>query len=230
MRNTRELVMERQLIKIGLIGIPRDPPKPTQENSWLTYVDPKQRFSFQHPQEFFKPSELRYPSTVSGPNKLELIHWQPGARVDHITIELLPQELRKPDDVKKAVLDDWKEKKLEFLEGSGLWLPENLWPGMKTYRFEAAIVAKGRTTRNIDRLHFDCYVIHFVPNSTLVVSAMTPQDPPIRFRKDVEGMLKTFQWGAPKPAAAETPAALGTAPAPSGAGPAAPATGLASAR
>jgi hypothetical protein len=224
-RAKKELVMERQLIKIGnnLLDIPRGAPKATPENSWLTYVDPQQRFLFRHPQDLFRPIELGMPSTVSGSNKLELIHWQPGSRVDHVTLEIVPDEQRKPEDVKKAVLEDWKDKKLDFLEGAGLWLPENEWPGMKTYRFEAAIVAKGRSTR-VDRLHFDGYVIHFRPNASLIVSAMTPQDPPIRFRKEVEAMLKTFQWAPPKPAPG-TPDPAGDAPAaaPAAASPAAPA-------
>jgi len=211
-RAKKELVMERQLIKIGnLLDIPRGAPKATPDNSWLTYVDSQQRFLFRHPQDLFKPIELGMPSTVSGSNKLELIHWQPGSRVDHVTLEIVPDEQRKPEDEKKKLLDDWKDKKLDFLEGAGLWLPENEWPGMKTYRFEAAIVAKGRSTRGIDRLHFDGYVIHFRPNASLIVSAITPQDPPIRFRKEVEAMLKTFQWAPPKPAQG-TPDPAGIAP------------------
>jgi hypothetical protein len=83
------------------------------------------------------------------------------------------------------------------LQGSTGWLPEAEWPGMKAYRIENAIVAKARSTPGVQRVHFDGYVIHFAtaPDASLVVHATTAQDPPSAFRKDVEEMLKTFQWG-----------------------------------
>jgi hypothetical protein len=194
-----ERVMERQLDNVGdLLAGPHPLPKMEPANSWLTHTDPKQRFYFQHPQDLCTPVDVNLPGAKGGPDKLELIHWRPGYRVDQVTLEVAPGKQREPEEVKKRVLGEFKENKIEFLEGSAVWLPETEWHDAKTFRFEAAIMGRGRSARGIDRLHLDCYVRLFQGKGTLIVTAITPQDPPIRFRKDTEAMLKTFRWRSPK--------------------------------
>jgi hypothetical protein len=198
----KEVVLERQLADTGAaLEIPRDakgtfiPPVPTPENSWLTYIDPQGRFRFRHPQELYRPQDVGI-ARPTDPNKLELIHIRPGGGADRVTVEVLPKAQRKPDEVLQALLADWKKHELEVLQGGAGWLPEGDWPGMRAYRIEDALMIKGRSTRGLTRIHFDGYVIHFsrAPEASVVVEATTVQDPPTQFRRDVEGMLKTFQW------------------------------------
>jgi hypothetical protein len=195
----RELVLDRELVNTGVpLTIPREPPKPTQENTWLTYVDPKRRFYFRHPQELYQPSELGLPSQF-GPEKVELVHLRLGVQgADHVVLEYLPDSQRPPEEVRTANQIDWKSKGIDVLQGSYGWQPEEDWPGMKVYRYESAIVVRGRGNRGVDRIHQDGYVAHLTRDASLIVEATTAVDPPIQLRRDVEAMLKTFQVGKPK--------------------------------
>lgn len=194
----RELVIERQLTGTGrLLSLPRDLPESTPENSWLTYVDPENRFFFQHPQELHQPQEYGLTKTTAA-GVIELVHLRYGMGRDWISLEVLPKSDRKPEDIHKSVFADWKAKKYDMLEGSAGWMPEAAWPGMQVYRFEAVILAHGRSTQGVERVHFDGYVVHLKGNDlSLLVQSTTAQDAPLQFRKDVEAMLRTFQASRP---------------------------------
>jgi hypothetical protein len=206
----RELVLERQLTNTGTpLEIPRDPPKPNPENSWLAFADPQRRFQFRHPQDLHHPQEYGY-VPHEGPDQIELIHFQlGGTSPDRVMIEISPTTRRDPEEVRNKVAALGKEGKLEVLQGTTGWLPDVDWPGMRVYRFENAY--KGATARGVQRIHSDSYVIYFTGReASVVVTATTAQDPPLQFRKDIEEMLKTFEWNGP-----ETPQPRVSSPPPS---------------
>jgi hypothetical protein len=197
----RELFLDRELAKTrDPIIIPPELPRPTPKNSWLTYVDPQGRYQFRHPQELYHPQDVGLPATV-GPDKVELVHQRSGRQgADHVIVAFLPMAQRTPEEVQAAVLSSWKSKGIveaDILRGAFGWLPEADWPGMKVYRFESAIVLRGRSTRGIERIHEDCYLAQLPQDSTLIVEATTDVDPPIQLQKDIEGMLKSFRLSAP---------------------------------
>lgn len=194
----RELVFERQLTGSGRpLELPETLPQPTEENSWLTYVDPENRFFFQHPQELHQPQEYGLTKTTA-PGVVELMHIRFGTGRDWISLDFQPKSDRKAEDIHKSVFDDWKNKKLDVLEGTVGWLPEGAWPGKRVYRFEAVILGRGRSAQGVERVHFDGYVVQLKGNDgALLVQSTTAQDAPLAFRKDVEAMLRTFQIGRP---------------------------------
>jgi hypothetical protein len=194
----RELILERQFGNTGLlVDVPREPPKPTPENSWLTYVDPQNRFHFRHPQDLYQPRELGDPAD-SGPDKLVFAHWRLVGGRDLVVMQVRTDAPQKPEEVKEKMLGEYRGKGLEVLEGSAGWLPEVDWPSMKAYRFEAALPTGARGPEGSQRVHLDGYVVNLGDRASVVVGAMSSQDTPIQFRKDVEAMLRTFRLGLPE--------------------------------
>ena len=142
-RRSERLMLDRELVNTGVpLRVPTETPKATPENSWLTYVDPAHRFRFQHPQELYQPLVFGLPRTTSA-DKIELVHMRSGMQgVDHVVLEFSSKPARTPEEVRSALLAEWKTKGVEVLQGGFGWLPEAQWPRMKVYHFESAILTQ----------------------------------------------------------------------------------------
>jgi hypothetical protein len=211
MTYTNELILERQLNPAGVAPLiaQATPPAPTEANSWLTYNDPDGRFHFRHPQDYLVDEQA---AVEDENNDAVILKDHPTGRTlpTAIRIELIPKtgnaetdrNQRDPDFYVKQLNDVWNEDRIDVLHGPSAWLPESeWWPfKMKVFRIEAALKSGGAAGRNESRVFFDRYIVLFSRNECLVVTATTPKDPPLPFRKQVEDILKTFQLdGATKP-------------------------------
>jgi hypothetical protein len=202
---THELILRRQLAATAPpLAIPEPPPTPTEVNSWLTYVDPRGRFRFHHPQD------LRPVSPQSEGDVVELVAPHPVGP-DVISIEILPKsgdpradaQNRDPEFHRKNLNEQWLRDRVDVIRGDSGWLPEADWAPskMKVYRIEAAIkpderVAKGRVNRN----YVDYYLVLLSRNETLFVESRTVREQPTSFRVQVEAMMKTFRFDGPEDA------------------------------
>lgn len=198
---THELNLQRRLSTGGdAIAVPNPLPEPNEANSWLTYNDPQGRFHFRHPQEL----QLD-PRTPPG-DTVQLRELLPNGYPDRVfSLEFQPKskdpkadrDARDPEFHKKSLNEAWARDKQEVLRGPSDWLPEADWAPykMKVYRIEAALKTSGPSPRDAQRVFLDYYLILTAQNESLVVEAMTVQDPPLPYRKQVEAILKTFQFG-----------------------------------
>jgi hypothetical protein len=200
---TWETTLQRQLAApVPPIEVPIPLPSPTEASSWLTYDDPKGRFHFRHPQELILPVEL----ISENGDVIQLVDTKAGADEGRVvTLSYLPptgkpetdRANRDPETWKKELEESWAKNRNDVLRGAAKWLPDADWQPykMKVYRIEAALRAGGGAGREAPRIFLDRYVVVFSQNATLLVDAMTGQDPPHPFRKMVEDLLKTFQPG-----------------------------------
>jgi hypothetical protein len=155
---TWEMVVQRQLPP-GNVGeplaVPSPPPAPTEQNSWLTYTDPKGRFSFRHPQEL-QPQDA--PGAPVDDNMIQLTDSRAGTTEGHVVTIILQTKTgdpakdrasRDPEIHKKELSEEWERSHRDVLWGPSGWLPEAEWAPhkMKVYRFEAALRDAGRDTR-----------------------------------------------------------------------------------
>ncbi len=194
---TWELTLHRDLKQVGdPLAIPNPAPIATPENSWLSYDDPQGRFHFRHPQDLHyrgDPELEKEGSVILGDDRagtndgrvvtLNFLVKSGNPEVDRKT--------RDPEFHKSDLNEEWARDKVDPLRGPADWLPEADWAPykMKVFRIEAAL------NKNASRLFLDHYIVLFSQNEGLVIDAMTGQDPPIAFRQQVEGILKTFALG-----------------------------------
>ena len=211
MTMTWELTLQRMTWSAGRRGDPRaeqGPGRPDDANSWLTFDDPLGRFHFRHPQDMHPQNDplLRVRRTSSCSSTTGA-----GATEGRVlTITLQPKtgkaeedrKSRDPEFHKKDLNDNWARNRRDVLHGPAGWLPEADWAPykMKVYRIEAAEKPSGTAARDVPRIFLDRYLVLFSRNESLVVDAMTGQDPPVAFRKQVEEILKTFALSSPRTA------------------------------
>jgi hypothetical protein len=214
-RLTWELILQRRPAPSAapLPAVPEKRPEKTQDNSWLTFADPKGRFHFRHPQDFL-PQKL---PLLEQDDMVQLGDAQAGANEGRIiTIKLQPKtgnaeedrNSRDPAFHVKELKDEWDRSHQDVhVDPAGGWLPEADWTpsGMKVYRIQAALKPNGPEARNLQRIFLDHYLVLFTRNESLVIDAMTGQDDPRTFRKQVEEILKTFKLSPLNPPGAATP-------------------------
>ena len=210
---TAEVTIQRKFNSGAPLELPAAPPTPTEANSWLTYEDPKGRFNFRHPQDFLpEPMPIEENGDI-----VQLVDAKAHSTEGRIiTVVLQPKTgkpdvdkaARDPDAYAKSLNEKWAKDRSEVIRGPAGWLPDADWAPnkMKVYRIEAALKLGGAEGRGSQRIFLDSYLVLFTQNESLVVDAMTGQDPPLPFRQQVEAILKTFQLGS---ASAPTPAAGG---------------------
>jgi hypothetical protein len=186
------LILERQLRNAAVqpLPLPKQPPTATIENSWLTYVDSEERFHFRHPQNL----KLQPPPPGAS---VFLVHTRHGG-ADYLVMSLVPRAKLTPEKLQETVLADLNEKGVDLIPGQSEWLPEAEWPKMKVHRAAVAMMPKGRNTVGSPRLHEFDYIVQTGREEGLQVRATTNEDPPTTFREEVESMLKTFKFDAPK--------------------------------
>lgn len=195
----RELVFERQLgVPEDSLAVPKETPKPTLENSWLLYVDPKEKYHARFPQDMNTGSAI-------GPNTFMIQRRRPDGG-DQIRINITPDAQPKPDDFVKDVAARWAELKIQALSGGPPQaLPDVDWPGRKVYRNEAVLRMTNPPPNIIGRIYFHGYVVQTGGKGGLTVEASTTLDPPAPFREQVEAMIKSFRFGPPEKSAAGAP-------------------------
>ena len=192
----QELILER---KLGVAPKGESPvklvnaPSITEANSWLTAVDPRHRFTFQHPQDLLPPDRYQF-ATPEGDNSILLTKNRPEGR-DLIRIEVSDKP-RTSESLKDILKAQWGQSKLEILPGEEGWLPAATWPNRKVFHVEAALKAANRNPRGV-RIHYDAYLVDLGKAGSLTLIATTTRDAVGPFRRDVEGMLKTFQVETP---------------------------------
>jgi hypothetical protein len=173
-------------------------PEPNQANSWLTYLEPTGKFSFQHPQDLLYRD--RGPIAPLPPNVASMDRFRREG-IDRLEIEYAPKTLS-PDDLKQKLAARWAAMKLDVIPGTEEWLPEADWPKMKVYRIEAAVKAaepKSSASPGSTRIHFDGYLIQFGQPGGIVAVATTSRDAVAAYRREVEQILRSIQL-APPPA------------------------------
>ena len=97
--------------------------------------------------------------------------------------------------------EEWTQNGQDVLLGPTAWLPDAEWNPLKmrVYRIEAALKPGGAAGKNVQRIYLDHYLVLFTQNQSLVVEAMTGQDSPVPFRKQVEEILKTYRLAPSRP-------------------------------
>ncbi len=152
---TREKTLQRPVDDVGApLAIPEEP-KPTLENSWLTFHDFEDRFNFRHPQD------LQYDTHDDEEDAYMFVRPGLGGPPEKVfQIKALPttgktdtdRNNRDPEFHIKAFVDTWRKGGQDFLRGPSAWLPEADWNQyrLKVYRFEAALklTARLRATRS----------------------------------------------------------------------------------
>jgi hypothetical protein len=220
---TYELDLERRLVPATndatgtqntLLTIPDPLPTADESNSWVLYEDPQERFHFRHPQE------LRLEDRMPDPDNIGLVDHQLRGS-DILAISLLPKETsperarqnRDPDYHRRTLYSNWEKQKTDMVRGSSEWLPDADWSPLKrkVYRIEAALKQNGTDATTAPRVYCDYYLVQFTTNESIVVTAMTVQDPHVAYRNQAETVIKTFQFG-PSDAATKRGAAPLTPP------------------
>jgi hypothetical protein len=202
---TNELILGRQLATTAPpLPLPSAPPTPTEANSWLTYVDPRGRFHFQHSQDF-RPIPPQTEDDV-----VQLYAPKPmGA--DEVSFEIIaktgdPQtdaQNRDPEFHRKNLKAQWLKDQISVTQGFYGWLPKADWEplNLEVYRIEAAVTPVERGIQGTSRRIFaDYYLVLPSRNEALFVESRTFGENPVRFSKTVEAMLKTFRFGTPEDA------------------------------
>lgn len=191
-RAEQHVVLERKLGGLGPVvrgTVPTSTPPATVANSWLTYTDPKGRFSFQHPQDLLTPTRGQS-SSASNPNMIFLTKGGADGR-DLIQIEVF-SDRREPQALKDSLKAMWQRSQADVIAGSEEWLPAIDWPSTKVYRIEAALKPPLRGTR-APRIHFDAYLLQLADDTSMTAIATTTRDAVPSYRRDVEQMLKTIR-------------------------------------
>lgn len=195
----RQLVYERQIGgRQQPLAIPATPPKPTQENSWLVFEDPKNRFLLRHP-PVFKP-QMEDENTV--------LFVTAGDIPEFIRLDLDAGSV-KPETLRKELEDEWKKEGFQIFAVTEGALNDPAWVNRDVYRVEAALQATDTGSRQ--RGHFDAYVMQFPQaQTTYLAETMTYSDQSDPFRDLVEEILQTIELQA----AAKAPDNSGTQPVP----------------
>ena len=147
-KTAREVVVHRQLA-IGpdaTSPLPRTPapPAPTDSNSWLTYLDPKGRFAFDHPQDLLAPDpyQLVAGGIIADPDTATMTRARRDGH-DLLQVEFVDKTVG-PEILREKMAAKWGGGRIEVMKGGEEWLPEADWPRMKVHRIEAAIKAPER--------------------------------------------------------------------------------------
>lgn len=166
---------------------PPKPPKPTRENSWLTWIDPDGRFYLSYPQTFgLDLSDLAR----------DILHLKgfPGPPTgDLIDLTFKPDEQVRPDDEFTQRTKGLHEIFIVRASPAPDRIDTKGWTnGAAVQHLEVKL-----TDRNGIQFMRELYVLQFPKNDSLIVDAATPSTEAQAFRAQVEEILKTFHLGIP---------------------------------
>ncbi len=213
------------------LTLPTAPPPVVGDNAWVVFDDPDGRFHFRHPQEYIKQRPA-----IPVPARFEFMDKRPGTG-DAALVIVVPtkmgnatseQVFRDPAGLKKGLDEEWLKEQVTVTKGPAGWLDDAAWKDSKrrVYRIESAL-----KQRDKNPVYADVYLVEFNQTQRIVVHSYTERTDHLVVRKNVEDVIRSFQWGpstrASAPGAA-APAAT-TGPAPSGApgdAPVLPSSGL----
>jgi hypothetical protein len=202
---TYELVLERRRLPqaregeksaaVAPLVIPVPAPKATKENSWVTYEDAAGRFLFRHPQEL-----LLHDKQIPNLPAVQLADVRPnGAALLGIVLPSArgdtERDLRFRDSThfQKAIEDQFAPTKDGITWGSADWLADEDWAvkKRKVFRMEGALKREGQPP-----VYIDFYLIHD-DNAlkSFSVEAWMGREGHITYRKQVEDVIRSFQWG-----------------------------------
>ena len=228
---TIELIVERRPMTLAAgeagpapapLPLPSAPPTAVGNNAWIAYDDPDGRFHFRHPQEYIKKRPA-----IPVPSRIEFADVRPGAG-DAGLVFMLPTRKGDPDaekvfrdpvSLKKGVDEEWLRSQFDVTRGPAGWLDDADWKDSKrrVYRIEAAL-----KQRDKHPVYADIYLVEFNQTQRVVVHSYTERTDHLVVRKNVEDVIRSFQWGpstrasapgAAAPATTTAPAAGATTPA-----------------
>ena len=195
----------------------------TGDNAWVTFDDPDGRFHFRHPQEYIKVRPA-----IIVPSRVEFVDKRPGTG-DAALVFVVPtkagnptseQVFRDPAGLKKGLDEEWLHDQQTVTKGPAGWLDDADWKDSKrrVYRVEAAL-----KQRDKNPVYADVYLVEFNQTQRIVVHSYTERTDHLVVRKNVEDVIRSFQWGpstrasaagAAAPATTTAPAAGASTPAP----------------
>lgn len=170
------------------LEVPATPPKPTLENSWLTWVDAEGRFYFSYPQTF---------ALIWSPRAANEIQLRQGVTVidsDLVSMTFLPGQQPRPDDIFQQIMKGLREDLFTVRASPA---PDRLETKDWTTGAEAQHLEAKLTDSSGRQFIREFYVLQFPKNDSVVVTAATPTIQAQAFRTRVEDILKTFHLGAP---------------------------------
>ena len=190
-RVDRQLILERQLAPEGPeLAVPTPAPTETSQNSWLTFIDPQQRFHFRHPQALLVQ---RSPE----PRQIVLADGPAEQAVRRLVLVFEEKSRIPPDEIFQKVFEGARRAVKSGLATGGNQVLS--WPGVRAQRREAVVKPDAAAGAAGDPPNqFDAYVIQFARDATLTATSTCPKDQAAAFRKDVEEILKSFLVGPPK--------------------------------
>lgn len=182
------------------LAVPATAPDETPANSWLSYDDLDAKFHFRYPQEFHLPPRSADEFTI------DLRRERPTG-LDGMLIFLIiktgdaeaDRANRDPTFQVKAATEEMRGYGYSVIAGPQKWLPEADWAPLKrkVFRGEHVLMRKARGPGEKDiRVHFDVYLVLFGRDESLIIKTTTLQDPATPYRKEVEEVIKTFDFGA----------------------------------
>lgn len=191
----RELVLERRWPE-DRVELKIDDPLPsaTPENSWLTYRDPNNRFSFRYPPYYaFAPADLS-----DGGQQFVLLRGSAESQVpDRVELRIHFDKTVRLDSAFEADIQQFQQAGYEQLPGKEQTLPPGEWNNFEVQHIESALTPdetlQATGSRLSPRLHFDGYLMHLPRNISLTATGLTASDDASRFRGELESVLKSVQ-------------------------------------
>lgn len=202
----RELNLERRrTVPADLIPpFPNPPLEPNRQNSWVVFLDPDDRFQFEHPQDY-RPA----PADEQAGEDVVLQRVRTDGVPDHMTFVFhprgeVPPELR-PDPFVQRMVEGWRSippPGVQVGQGSEGWLPEPEWGGKRVYRLELPLTysPEAFAVQDAGRAYSSAYLVQLPNGSALELMSLT-EGSPAEFREQVEEILRSFRVDPPSPAA-----------------------------
>jgi hypothetical protein len=187
----RELILRRSPTDAGdPIKLPEPIPEPNVANTWLTFVDPQNRYHLRIPQT------LNYDAGASTADTAAF--WLPtpdGNGREDLAIQYGNNPALSPRDALERTLAQIRSEGYEV--NAGTPGQPRTWGDLRV-EVRQARVRDRDTLKNDEADTFIGYAIRGPSNLAVLARARTPEPNPAEFRALVESVLKTIRPGAPK--------------------------------
>ncbi|HWE40410.1 MAG TPA: hypothetical protein VG406_27910 [Isosphaeraceae bacterium] len=187
----RELILLRSLTDTGdPIKLPEPTPEPNPANSWLTFIDPKNRYHLRIPQSLIYEHRMSTDDTA--------VFWHPtpdGNGREDLSIQCGTGTVLAPRDMLESALAQIRSDGFDVkVSPPG---PPRTWSDFRVDVRQARI-HDPHTIKNDDADTYLGYAIRGPGNLVILACARTPEPNAAEFRALVESILKTILPGAPK--------------------------------